>query len=169
MSGTAKNFLKVLYESIVPEEKHKKLTEAQPEKLTAREGTVPESWESYRHHQGAVLPSTAGINRRYYQYSTPLAALSPLGSDGVGKYMTNQFNAYCSEAGVQCTVQMDPTDFQRIFIFHNKSDKLVRIAYGSRVEFLEPNEEKIIRMRPDLMDKWNCVPRITPLNQGVDR
>src|SRR5216684_1156889 len=146
---------------------NKKLTEAQPEKLTTQEGVIAESWESYRHRPGASLPSTPGINRSYYQYST---ALNPLGADGVGKYMTRQFNEYCSEAGVQCTVQMDPNDFQQIFIFKNLGDRLVKIEWGTEVRFIEPKEYTIVKARDTsvLDGNWNYIPRVTVLNNGLN-
>ncbi len=119
-SMDATNFLKVLYETIVPRRPQEP---AKPQSAPVHE----QSWESYRHHAGASLPPTSGINRQFFQHNL----LAPA-SSSAGKYMTNQFNTYCSQAGVQCTVQMDPSDFQQIFIFKNLGDRLVKIEWVTR-------------------------------------
>lgn len=161
MSGTAKNFLKVLYETIVPRRPQEP---AKPDSVPVHE----QSWESYRHHASASLPSTPGINRQHFQYSTPLDSLTAAG--GVGKYMTRQFNAYCSESGVQCTVQMDPHDFQQIFIFKNLGDRLVKIEWGTEVRFIEPHEHTTVKVSAhNALDQyWNHIPRVTVLNNGLN-
>ncbi len=135
MSGTAKNFLKVLYEAIVPR----------------------------RPQEAAPRPLAQPTENRQ--------ALSRLHvSADAGKYMTRQFNTYCSEAGVQCTVQMDPSDYRQIFIFQNLGDHLVKIEWGTEVRFIEPHEHTVVKVNAsDMLDRnWNNIPRVTALNNGLN-
>jgi len=149
MSGTTKNFLKVLYETIVPE----KLRIVQPEKLK----TDPAITENWDYSGKASIPPY----RYHSQYNTPLEQLG-----SVAKYMSRQFNAYCSEANVQCTVAMDPSDFQQLFHFQNLGDRLLLIEYNDEFHYLEPKESMMCKVRQRL-DGQPSIPRITPLNNGV--
>ena len=127
----AKNFLKVLYETIVP----RRPQEAAPRPLAQPTESRP-----------ALIKLPA--------------------SGGVGKYMTRQFNAYCSEAGVQCTTQMYPIDYQKIFMFKNLGNRLVKIEWGTEVHFIEPHEHIVVKANPLLDENWNHIPRVTVLNGG---
>lgn len=161
MSDT-KNFLKVLYESIVPRRPQEP---AKPQETPVHE----QSWESYRHQadqaDASLLPPS-GFNRQHFQYSTMLDSLAPA-SSSAGKYMTTDLNRYCTQAGVQCTVQMDPTDFQQIFIFKNLGNRLVKIEWGTEARFLEPGEHTTVKASGLLNQEWGYMPRITALNGGL--
>jgi hypothetical protein len=80
--------------------------------------------------------------------------------------MSHQFNAYCTEAGVQCTVAMDPRDFQQLFHFTNGGDRLVRIEYDREFHYLEPKQSMTCKVRQRLDGQPN-IPRITALNNGI--
>lgn len=130
------------------------------QRVVTPETVVAESWESYRHRGAAQLMPTPPL-RYHGQYSTPLDSLGT-----AGKYMSRQFNAYCSEAGVECTVQMDPTDFRQLFHFTNRSDKLVRIEYDNYSYYLEPNHSTTCKVNQRFDGEPN-IPRLTPLNNGA--
>lgn len=83
----------------------------------------------------------------------------------VGKYMTRTFNAICSEAGVQCTVAMDPSDYQQLYHFKNFGDRLVRIEWNDEIRLIEPGESVTLKARGAAYSQE--IPRITPLNNGV--
>lgn len=87
-------------------------------------------------------------------------------SDLAAKYMTRTFNAICSEAGVQCTVAMDPSDYQQIYHFKNLGDRLVKIEWNDEVRFIEPGESVTLKTRGSSIHQE--IPSITPLNNGYD-
>lgn len=102
-------------------------------------------------------PQTKG-DRIFFKHDT----LNPFGSRSVGKYMSDVFNAYCSEMGVQCTVMMDPHDYKQIYAFKNLGDRLVKIEYNFELHFIEPKESLILKTH------GGEIPKITLLNNGVD-
>ncbi|SRR6266851_4752600 len=122
-------------------------------------------WSSYKFYSGGSIASYAGEsfvppygrNRQFYTYNQ-------LG-DSPGKYMTRTFNAICSEAGVECTVAMDPTDYQQIYHFKNLSNRLVRIEWDNEIRLIEPGETVTVKARGAAYSE--ATPRITPLNNGV--
>ncbi len=140
------NFLTLLYRSVIP-------AKSKPE---VKEEARPIESGNYSGY-GIISPY-----RYHAQYSTPLDRLG-----SAGKYMSNQFNAYCSEAGVQCIVTMDPRDFQQLFQFKNLGDKLILIEWNrGEFHYLEPHESLVCKV-PQGMDGMSRIPRITSLNNGV--
>jgi hypothetical protein len=108
---------------------------------------VGAGWSSYKVHQQVQL--------------------DPLGS--AAKYMSHQFNAYCSELGVQCTVTMDPSDFKQLFIFKVVGDRDVRIEYDGKVRILGPGEWCRLKSSDSpYYDGYSKqeIPRITALPHG---
>lgn len=146
------NFIKVLKRDVF------KIDETTQKVVPVAETVTAESWESFRHHPGkAAIPPF----RYHGQYNAPLDKLGT-----IAKYMSTQFNAYCSEAGVQCTVMMDPRDFQQLFHFTNNGDRLLLIEYDREFHYLEPKQSMTCKVRQRLDGQPN-IPRITPLNNGV--
>ncbi len=143
-----KNFMKVMKRDLAK----KGILLAEP---APKQEVAPESWESFREHSSTRLPTRSGINRQFFQYQS------------AGKYMTQVFNAVCSEADVQCTVCMDPTDFQQLYHFTNRGDRLVRIEWRGEVRLIEPGESMTLKARGSLDDNYETMPRITALNNGV--
>lgn len=84
---------------------------------------------------------------------------------GAGKYMSHQFNAYCSELGVQCTVTMDPKDFKQLFHFRVVGDRDIRFEYDRQVRFLSPGEWVSIKVKNNLYGQPE-IPRITLMPHG---
>lgn len=84
---------------------------------------------------------------------------------GAGKYMSHQFNAYCSELGVQCTVTMDPKDFRRLFHFRVTGDNDIRFEYDHQVRFLSPGEWVSIKVKENLYGEPE-IPRISVMPHG---
>lgn len=147
MSGV-KNFLKVMKRDLAK----KGILLAAPEE--PKPETAPE-WDSFKEHRSSSLPTHSGVNRQFFQYQS------------AGKYMTTVFNAICSEADVQCTVCMDPNDFQQLYYFTNRGDRLVKIEWRGEVRMLEPGESMTLKARGSLDSNHEMMPRITALNNGV--
>lgn len=114
-----------------------------------------DGWSSYKFSNAVAsyAGEPIGINRQHFQY------------DSVAKYMTRTFNAICSEAGVQCTVAMDPSDYQQLYHFKNFGDRLVRIEWNDEIRLIEPGESVTLKTRGAAYSQE--IPRITPLNNGV--
>lgn len=127
---------------------------------------VPE-FQNYENFSSyAVQP---GKNRSFFQYS-PLSSSVSVTSDLSMGSITTLFNAYCSEAGVQCTVTSDPTDFAQLFHFKNVGDRLVRITHHGATRFIEPGE--YVTMKVSTRDAYNlnmadALPRIEAINGGL--
>ena len=84
-------------------------------------------------------------------------------------HVTRLFNAYCSEAGVQCTVFSDPTDFKQLFGFKNVGDRLVRITHRNETRFLEPGESTTMKVDGsdyNLSDQQR-LPQVEAINGGL--
>lgn len=94
----------------------------------------------------------------------PVVPKEPLGT--VAKYMSREFNSYCMEHGVQCTVTMDPTDYRQIFIFQNNGDRSIRIDHGIQVSYLDPGESTTIKVDGMSPDPYKGIPRLTALPNG---
>lgn len=81
-------------------------------------------------------------------------------------YVTNLFNAYCAENGVQCTVTQDVLDFSRLFHFTNVSDRTVRIYHLGEVRVIAPGESVTMKVKDsdyDLSDQ-SRLPMIVAIN-----
>ena len=101
-----------------------------------------------------------GANRQFFQYG-----------DLAVNRVTQLYNAYCTEHGVQCTVTADPTDFVTLFHFKSFSDKLIKIEYKGEAHYLEPNQSVTIKVSQydlTLGDRDLKFPTITALNNGGD-
>lgn len=61
-------------------------------------------------------------------------------------YVTNLFNAYCSENGVQCTVTSNPSDYAQLFHFKNVGDRQVKITHFDQVRIIQPGEHITMRV-----------------------
>jgi len=65
---------------------------------------------------------------------------------------------------VKVVISPDPSEYGSIITFENVSDKLVRITYRDKIEFLEPKEIVHIKVHSGLDAE---LPVVTPLNNGV--
>lgn len=110
-------------------------------------------WSYYKVHSGGISTPN-GINRSYYPYE----------GRSTGKYMTDVFNAICTEEGVQCTVQMCPQTFRQMYIFTNFGDRLVKIEWNEEVRFIEPGESVTLYTDSSLKQH---LPLIKALNNGT--
>jgi hypothetical protein len=64
---------------------------------------------------------------------------------------------------VRTVVYKDSTDYASIFFFENTSEKLVRITYRGKTEFLEPGEKTQVKVS----EYSEEMPEVTTLNNGV--
>lgn len=53
-------------------------------------------------------------------------------------YVSIELNNICTNAGIQCTVTMDPHDFKKIFEFRNFSNHGVEISAGKQMYIVQP-------------------------------
>ncbi len=120
-----------------------------------------QGWSSYKTYSGLEAPR--GTNRSFFQYS-PLPS-SIVGYDGV----TNAFNKYCSEMGVQCTVTMDPSDFQQLMHFQVVGNDDVLISHQGKSRVMAPGDSwllKTTRLDMDTFRTMDCLPRISKMVNG---
>jgi hypothetical protein len=136
--------------------KHDVLKVEEPLEITKpiEDNKTLDGWTSYKIYYNLFNHPTPKITNLHSNYS-------------VGKYVTNTFNAICSEAGVECTVTMDPNDYQLLYYFRNVGDRLVKIEWNNEVRFIEPGESVTLKANTILIDSPSALPNITPLNNGV--
>lgn len=53
-------------------------------------------------------------------------------------YVSEELNSICTNAGIQCTVTMDPHDFKKIFQFRNFSKHSVEVSAGKQAYSVAP-------------------------------
>lgn len=126
-----------------------------------------DGWTAYKTHQGSSLPMRRGTNREFFSYST-FHGLS--NSQLMGRPMdlvTETFNAYCSEHGVQCTVTADPKDWRQLLHFTNVGDRLVRITHKGESRFLEPGESVTLGAKDWYSLAQDGLPKIEAINGGL--
>jgi hypothetical protein len=59
--------------------------------------------------------------------------------------VSEELNRICTEAGVQCTVTLDPQDFKKIFQFRSFSLNSVEISYGKQTYILQPSSTFVFK------------------------
>lgn len=71
-------------------------------------------------------------------------------------YVSKEFNNICWDAGVQCTVTMDPSDFRKQFQFHNVGKHEVELTHDKAVYVLRPGEKMWLKTRGEepRITKW---------------
>lgn len=61
-------------------------------------------------------------------------------------YVSEELNRVCTAAGVQCTVTMDPRDYQKVYQFSNQGRETVEISYDKFYAYLQPGH--VMELRP---------------------
>lgn len=79
-------------------------------------------------------------------------------------HVSQVFNKYCTEMGVQCIIGMDPEDYRRAIFLKVVGDRDVKIAYAQKVYYLAPGEHLKIIITDELMH--GGFPEITLLPYG---
>jgi hypothetical protein len=83
------------------------------------------------------------VNRQFFTYS----AAASIEKEKIMGYVTQLFNAYCSENGIQCTVTSDPRDYAQLYHFKNVGDRQVKITHLDQMRIIQPGESITMKVR----------------------